>query len=307
MGEIHETLARDAERAGRTRTAGEAYVRAALAYHFARFVWLLGPERRQAGERAVASLYAAHAHLDPSAERVEVPFDGGRLVGNLRRPPGAERPPLVLLIAGLDSTKEEYFGWEDVLLARGLATFSLDGPGQGESAHDFLIRPEYETPVAATLDALAGRRDLDLDRVGAIGLSLGGYYAPRAAAVEERVRCVVGVSGPFNFGECWDGLPQLTRDTFVHHAGAADAEDGRRKALELDLAPVADGLRQPCLIVTGRDDRVIPWQQSERIARAARRGTFVLFENANHVCNDVPYLYRPLAADWMEEKLRHVG
>ena len=56
------------------------------------------------------------------------------MVGNLRRPPGLDRPPLVLLIAGLDSTKEEFFAVENIFLARGLATFSLDGPGQGETA-----------------------------------------------------------------------------------------------------------------------------------------------------------------------------
>ena len=53
------------------------------------------------------------------------------MYGNLRRPAGADRPPLVLLIAGLDSTKEEFFAAENVFLARGMATFSLDGPGPG--------------------------------------------------------------------------------------------------------------------------------------------------------------------------------
>ena len=125
------------------------------------------------------------------------------------------------LIPGLDSTKEEFFNWENVFLQRGLATLSLDGAGQGESGFAIHIRPEYEQAVTAALDALAERRDLDLDRVGAVGVSLGGYYAPRAAAGEPRIQAVAGVSGPFNFGECWDGLPPLTRETFRHHSGAA--------------------------------------------------------------------------------------
>ncbi|MDQ7840591.1 MAG: alpha/beta fold hydrolase [bacterium] len=138
------------------------------------------PDERVAA--AVASLYAAHRLLDPSAERVEIPFEGAPLVGNLRRPPGASRPPLVLLIPGLDSTKEEFFHWEAVFLSRGMATFSLDGPGQGESGYTTCIRHDYEVAVTAALDTLAGRGGFDPSRVGAAGVSLGGYYAPRAAA-----------------------------------------------------------------------------------------------------------------------------
>jgi pimeloyl-ACP methyl ester carboxylesterase len=307
-GDMHARLAEEAEQGDRWRTAGEAHLRAALAYHFAKFVWTHDVElHRQTALRAVASLYAAHRYLDPCAERVDVPFEGGSLVGNLRRPAGVDRPPLVLLVTGLDSTKEEYFEWENVLLARGMATFSLDGPGQGESGFTTHIRADYEAPVAAALDALGARRDLDLDRVGAIGLSLGGYYAARAAAVEKRVKVVVGVSGPFNLGECWDALPQLTREAFVHYSGARDEPEGRMKAFQLDMAPVVDRLAQPCLIVAGRQDGVIPWQQSASIAERAPGGRLVVFEDGNHVCNNLPYRYQPLASDWTREELARVG
>jgi len=138
-------------------------------------------------------------------------------------------------------------------------------------------------------------------------VSLGGYYAPRAAAGEPRIRAVAGVSGPFNFGECWDGLPPLTRETFEHHSGARDEHEARERAHELDLAPVIAGLRQPALFVTGRLDRIIPCEQTERIAREAPNAEFVLFEDGNHVCNNIPYKYRPLVADWLAERLRDVG
>jgi dipeptidyl aminopeptidase/acylaminoacyl peptidase len=307
-GDLHRGLAEEAQAAGHRVTAGEAYVRAALAYHFAKFVWMVDLDRhRAATERAVAALYAAHRHLDPGAERIEIPFADGPLVANLRRPPGLGRSPLVVLVPGLDSTKEEFFHWENVFLVRGLATLSLDGPGQGESGFHTRIRPDYEAAVTAALDALDGRRDLDLERVGLAGVSLGGYYAPRAAARERRVRAVAGVSGPFNFGECWDGLPALTRETFQHHAGAADPDDARARALELDLAPVIADLDRPALLVTGGRDRIIPPEQTRRIAEAAPNARFVLYEDANHVVNDMPYRYRPLVADWLEKELADVG
>jgi 2,6-dihydroxypseudooxynicotine hydrolase len=300
----HEALAREAEAAGRTVTAGEAWLRAAVCFHFGKFVWVVDEARsRDASDRAVAALREAHRLLDPAAERVEAPLDGATVVANLRRPLGAERPPLVVLIAGLDSTKEEFFRWEDVFLARGMATFSLDGPGQGESGFATWIRPDYEAAVTAALDVLADRDDLDQDRVGAVGVSLGGYYAPRAAALEPRVKAVAGISGAFNFGECWEGLPGLTRETFQHHSGARDPDDARAKAFELDLAPVIAELDRPGLMVTGRLDRVIPWEQTKRIADEAPATTFVLFDEGNHVCNNIPFKYRPLVADWLRKEL----
>lgn len=302
--DMHIGLAQDAERRGRALTAGEAYVRAALCYHFAKFVWVLDMIRhRAATEKAIAALYAAHRLLDPSAERVEIPFDGSRLVGNLRRPPGATRSPLVLLLPGLDSAKEEFFHWECVFLARGMATFSLDGPGQGETGFLMPIRHDYEVAVSAALDALATRPDLDLDRVGAAGVSLGGYYAPRAAAFEPRLRAVAAIGGPYNWGALWDDLPPLTREAFTQYSGARDEADARARALRMDLQGVMPRVQQPLLVVSGKLDRLIPWQHPERIAAEAPRAELVLYPEGNHVCNNVPYKYRPQVADWMRDML----
>jgi pimeloyl-ACP methyl ester carboxylesterase len=302
--EVHLELAGEAEEAGRERSAGEAYVRAAVCLHFAKFVWVLDVQRnRETTERAVAALYAAHRLLDPSAERVEAPLDGHAVVGNLRRPAGAARPPLVLLIPGLDSTKEEFFGWENVFLARGMATLSLDGPGQGETGFALAIRPDYEIAVAAMLDVLEERDDLDTGRVAAVGVSLGGYYAPRSGAFEPRLRAVAGISGPYDMGANWEGLPPLTRATLAHHTGAADEDEARAKASELSLQGVLGRLTQPALFVTGRLDRLIPWQDTKRIADEAPNATWVLYDDGAHVCNNIPFKYRPLVADWTREQL----
>ena len=307
-GDLHAGLALEAEAQGRTLTAGEAWVRAALSYHFAKFVWMLDMQRyRSAAERSVAALREAHRLLDPAAERVEVPFEGGMMVGTLRRPPGARRPPLVLLVPGLDSTKEEFFTWEDVFLDRGMATLSLDGPGQGETGYHTHLRADYEVGPIAMLDHLAGRDDLDVERVGAAGVSLGGYYAPRTAAFEPRVKAVCAIGGSHTFGEFWDDLPALTRETFVHHSGAGNAEEGRAIASSLTLTGVLPKVTQPLLVIFGKQDRLIPFQQAERVAAEAPNAELVMYPEGNHVCNNIPYRYRPLAADWMAERLADVG
>jgi 2,6-dihydroxypseudooxynicotine hydrolase len=307
LADEHLELATDAEAAGRERSAGEGYLRAAVCQHFGKFVWMLDADaHRAATERSIAAMTKAHSFLDPTAERIEAPLDAGVLAANLRRPERAEAPPLVVLIPGLDSTKEEFFHWEAAFLVRGMATLSMDGPGQGEAGFTLPIRHDYEVAVAAMLDVLAGRDDIDLARVGAAGVSLGGYYAPRAAAFEPRILAVAGISGPYNFGEVWDDLPRLTREAFTVKSGARDVREARANADALDLAGVLGGVEQPALFVTGRLDRIIPWRQTERAAREAPNGLFVLYEQGSHVCSNVPYRYRPLVADWMWDQLASV-
>src|SRR5688572_4639852 len=224
---MHAGLAAEAAANRRRLTAGEAWARATVAYHFAKFVWMVDPERsRAAADRAVAAMAKTHEYLDPDAERIEVPLDGGRVVGNLRRPAGEELPPLVLLVPGLDSTKEEFFRLENVFLDRGMATLSIDGPGQGEAGYELPIRADYDVAVTTLLDALDRRTDVDLDRVGLLGVSLGGYYAPRVLAFESRVKAGVALSGPYRFSDLWDDIPPQTRETFTAKSFASDEDEG---------------------------------------------------------------------------------
>jgi pimeloyl-ACP methyl ester carboxylesterase len=303
--EIHVGLAESALERDAPLSAGHAYVRAALSYHFSKFVWVIDPDlNRRNTLAAVKALYAAHRLLDPTAERIEAGIDAGTVVANLRRPAGDSGPaPLVVLIPGLDSTKEEFWHWESVFLERGMATLSVDGPGQGETGLSIDIRPDYEVPVAALLDALAGRREIDHGRIGAVGVSLGGHYVVRAAAFEPRIRALAGISGPYDFAARWETMPELTRETVRHHTGAADDAEARERAGALNLNRVAERVTQPCLVVTGRLDRVIGWEETKRIADDVPGAEWVLYDDGTHVCNNIPYKYRPLVADWMRARL----
>jgi len=298
-------LAREAEERGRHRSAGTAWLRAAITRHFGKFVWLVdAAQHAEATLAAVAELGNAHRLLATGAQRIEAPLSGAAVVANLRRPPGGERrPPLVVLVPGLDSTKEEFFHLETAFLERGMATLSLDGPGQGEVGLALPIRHDYEVAVTAILDAVAARDEVDLARVGLFGVSLGGYYAVRTAAHEPRIRAVAGLSGPYNFGSIWSELPALSRQTFTVKAGAADDEEGRRRALALDLRGVCERVAAPALLVTGARDAIVPWEQTERIAREAPDATFVLHDAGNHACANLLAEVRPAIADWIGERL----
>ena len=140
---------------------------------------------RRTPTRCAASTTRRRIHLP--GERVEIPFEGTRLVGAFRAPRGEGTFPAVLMLPGLDSAKEELRSTEKTFLDRGIATFSLDGPGQGETEYDLPIRGDWSAPGAAALDALGALPVVDADRLAVWGVSLGGYYSPRvAAAVGDR-------------------------------------------------------------------------------------------------------------------------
>ena len=247
----------------------------------------------------------ALALIDPPGARITLPFDGGALVGNLRRPLGVDRPPVVVLVSGLDSAKEEMGAYEDLFLERGLATLAFDGPGQGEAEYDLPIRGDWEVVVASVLDALGGRDDVDGDRVGIWGVSLGGYYAPRAAAFEHRLKACISLSGPYDWGALWDGLPVLTREAFRVRSHLATSSEAQQHARALTLRGAAKHIACPLFVVAGKKDRLVPWQDAERLAAAAAGPTELLVvDDGSHVVNNRAHRYRYRTADWMAEQLR---
>ena len=307
-GDEHAGLAREAERLGHRRTAGEAWISAAVSYHFGKFVWMLDMDRHfAAADASVAAMNNGLRLLDETAERIEIGFGGAVMVGNLRRPAGLARPPLVLLIAGLDSTKEEFFNVENVFLARGLATFSLDGPGQGETGRALKIRPDFEAPVGAVLDTLSARPDLDCGRVGLLGVSLGGYYGARAAAFEPRIRAAVVCGGCYDYGALIRERAPHSFATFMHGCGASTREEAYEVAARMSLEGVADKITAPMIVVFGKRDRLVPWQHAVRLAQEAPNADLWMFDEGNHVCMNLTYRWRPQAADWLACQLTGAG
>jgi dipeptidyl aminopeptidase/acylaminoacyl peptidase len=305
MGAQHEALGRRAIDENRLLSAGQHLAQAAVYYHFGKFVFVEDLEQmRAAHERAVRCLDDALPHLARPGRRVEMPFEGARLVGILRCPDGPGPHPTVVLLPGLDSTKEELRSTEETFLDRGLATFSVDGPGQGEAEYDLPIRGDWSAPGLALLDALAAQPEVDAERLAVWGVSLGGYYAPRvAAAAGDRIRACVALAGPYNFGDCWDQLPQLTRDTFRVRSQVRSDEEARAVASTLDLNGYAGQITAPLLVVTGRLDRLIPWQHAERLAQEAKEAELLLLDDGNHGCMNVWPKHRPYTADWLAARL----
>jgi 2,6-dihydroxypseudooxynicotine hydrolase len=205
---------------------------------------------------------------------------------------------------GLDSTKEEMDANESVFLARGIATLTFDGPGQGEGEYDFAIRGDYEVAVKAVIDFAGTRGDLDAGRVGVWGVSLGGYYAPRAAAFDKRIKACIALSGPFEWVEYFHKLPELTRNTFQVRSKSRTAAEARERAATLTLKNVAKNITCPLYVVAGKQDGIVPWQEGERLAAAASGPVVRCFlDDGNHVANNRVSRWRAQSADWMGRQL----
>ena len=207
------------------------------------------------------------------------------------------------MCVGLDFAKEEMDAYAASFLDRSIATLAFDGPGQGEAEHDMPIRGDFEVLVGAVLDWIDARSDLDGDRIAVWGDSLGGYYAPRAAAYHPRLKACVSLTGPFDWAEAWETLPDLTPAVFVAGSYSATHAEARITAVELTLRGVVHNIECPLFVVAGKQDRGIPWDHARRIAEGASGPvTFLPLENAGHLANNRTYRigYNP---DWMADIL----
>ena len=239
---------------------------------------------------------------------VRIPYQATELAAYLRVPAATSRvaaPPVVIMVPGLDSTKEELQATAEYLLARGMATLAVDGPGQGEAEYDLPIEPAYEKVATAVVDYLAGRADVDGGRVGLFGVSLGGYYAARAAAREKRLRAVVDLAGPYRLDLDWDELPEQTRATFQVRSGAASDDEARARAGTLTLEEAAGEITTPLLILGGGpDDRITPAYHQERLASEVASAELVIYPDGSHGVTNRAYESRSRLADWLADRLR---
>jgi 2,6-dihydroxypseudooxynicotine hydrolase len=303
---IHLELGEQAEKEHYYESAGSHYFHAAMAYHFGKFVFVQNPaELRIAHQHVVDAYQRGLPYFDFPGERVAIPYEHGlNMYGILRKPWHHPKPPIVILLPGLDSVKEELHEYGNDMLRRGLAVLAIDGPGQGEMEFDCALRHDYEVPIGYAIDYLESRHDVDATRVGIMGVSLGGYFAPRAAAYEPRVKAAICLAGAYDLAQHFEHYPLLTREAFIYRCKAADETEARVKLQPFSLKGVASQITCPLLVIIGARDRLFPVEDSQQlVAEAGSNAELWLFAEGNHVCNNIPYKYRPQQADWLRKHL----
>jgi pimeloyl-ACP methyl ester carboxylesterase len=304
----YETLAAEAESAGHKLTAAEHLRRAALTLQFAQFVLTDDPERRAALHRHQCELYArAAGWLRPPAHRVEIPTEVGVVPGYLRAPPSGAAAGLVLLVPGLESTKEQFSTLEPYLLDRGLATLSIEGPGQGEMRYRLAFRDERFALALSGVSSFVQRRAPAAHAVAMLGTSFGGYLALRHAANVANLVAAVDIAGPFDL-RWFDDMQPVLQEGFMHLLDVDDRDLARGVLDGMSLEGILERARIPVLVVHGALDQVIPVGHAHRIAAGlGRLGTLRIEPEGNHSCNNLHTIVRPFVADWLRASIEEAA
>lgn len=265
--------------AGRRVSAANKYRRAAIQYLSAERLLEVEDAVKAPTYDAVRETMSAYVtRSDEGIDEVEVPYLDTSLPAFFVPALAPGPHPVAIVIDGFDVTR-------DVLLLRigrqaalrGISLLVVDTPGVGEALRRRELPTRYDTevPVGACIDYLEQRDDVDLDRIGLIGISLGGYYASRAAAFEGRLRACV-VWGAFwtaaRFTELY--TKPLSDRPAPHNqllwvTGQSTVESALRAVEQFELASVIDKITCHLLVLHGQDDHLVPIEDAERTAEGA--------------------------------------
>ena len=287
-----------------TRTAASEFSRAALYYHYAQNLYYDDMAvKRAAHDRKVAVFKKAAGLFDSPMLRVEISYGDVSLPAYLRLPKGIAKAPCVILLGGLDTTKEDYMVVNNLCAERGLATLAFDGPGQGEVLYKMKWPKDFDRAIYAVLDFLDGVSEIDRERIGIIGRSTGGFYAPKAAATDARIKAVVSWGAMYHLRNLAT-IPAVTRDGFVFVSGSKNVAEATSFFECINLEGIAEHIHCPLMVVHGGLDTITPMDNANRLVQEAQGPVETLiWEDSGHCCHDRAHIVRPAMADFMLRNL----
>lgn len=236
---------------------------AAGCFHVGQHFFYLDDDLKERSLEKIWSIYPKAIALYGDQERpirVDILYRGVHIPGYMRLQPTPGQP-LLVQINGLDNLKEiEQHAVGQMFYNAGFNTIAFDGPGQGEMWKSMRMIPDYHTAVSAVIDWIEQNQSkhIDVDRIGAIGFSMGGFFSPLAAAHDRRIKCAAGNCGPADLQFL---LPirkanPILIGGFPHAAGTDNLEQVVEK-LDYDITK-APPLDRPMLILHSGKDRIIP-------------------------------------------------
>lgn len=327
LAEAVEQTGREHAHRGQDTSAAAYLLRAAHYYHVGeRFLHPKDAAGLAAYQRGVACFRDAVARqARPRVEPVEVPYEGSSLPALLVHGERAAGPaPAMVFFDGFDITKEiQYFKGVPDLAARGIACLIVDGPGNGEAIRfrNLHLHHETERYARAAYEFLAGRKEIDPTRIGVMAISLGGYYAPRAAAREPRFAACIAWGAQWDYHAVWkERLDRIARgetpslsvpwEHLLWIFGVKTKEEALQRLEGFTLDGVVETIRCPFLLVHGAGDAQIPLATAQKCfdAVGSRRKTFKVFtreEGGYHHCQmDNVSIGTAYMWDWLDAVFR---
>ena len=306
-----EELARQAETAGHRESAAEFYYRAALYYGPACGVIHENSARKRELYACLVRCYEKFIALFDEApvRRVEIPFENGRTIpAILQTVPGAKKTPCVLVVPGMDTIKEYMPSpYHNHFRRRGMATLTIDGPGQGESnvRETWVTLDNFERAGSAAIDFLEKQPEIDASRVGAYGWSMGSYWVPRIAAHDARLKAIVGAMGVYGQKDTlFKQSKPAYRANYMYMSNTHDEAAFDAMAESMTLEPLAEKIRCPTLLAMGEFDELCPLEDAEALFERLRCPKELwVYENETHTFGSrLPDFYLQVA-DWLRDAL----
>jgi dipeptidyl aminopeptidase/acylaminoacyl peptidase len=226
----------------------------------------------------------------------------------------------MIFVNGLDSSKEMLV-WSrvgDELARRGINTLHIDQPGSGEALRRDGLTATYDTErwASVVFDQLAARPEVDASKIGILGISLGGYYAPRAVACEPRFALGAVWGANHNWGQMQERRLEREGELPVPHYwehvrwvwGAETQAEFMALCPQITLDGVLDRVRVPFLVTHGINDRQIPveyaHQTYDQLVNSPKRELKLFDERTGgieHVSVDNMSYGRSYISDWIAE------
>ncbi len=324
-------------------SAREAFLRAHNYYRTGEFFLDGTDERRMENfDKSVESFEKAMDLLNSHFEIVKIPYEDTYLKGYFygasddKKEELTKRPVLVM-IGGYDSTLQElYFCGAAAAIKRGYHCLIFEMPGQGEAQRkqNLIMRDDAEVPVKAALDNLETREEVDHEKIGLLGMSLGGYFAPRAAAFDQRIKACIAFNVFYDtFDSTLNQNPQLAEVLKLpvekREQMLAMAEEhnsnlrwmlnngkwvfGLKHRYELfeemkkaSLKGIAGKIKCPVLLTMGETDHFVSQDQLdsllEEITAPKTVRVFTIGEGAEEHCQEGNHaLFHQVMFDWMDE------
>jgi dienelactone hydrolase len=316
LAQTTEAKASEALAAGRSHTAIPYFFHANQYYRMSD-VFLTYEQNDRKAERfcKAQACFRAGAKLhEPKIELISVRCGSEEYDGYFCHPvnPKPGKWPAGLFLGGADAYAEEIYFGAKPMLERGWAVLLVDTPGRGSSIYlkGIKTRPDYEVPGKACIEYLVSRPEVDPSRMALVGISMAGYYAPRVAAFDKRVKALIGWSG------CYSILDDLY--DFCHHLqptvqrllGSVSHDEARRLLKDFSMAGLGQNITCPTLITHGAADTLMSVEGAKRLFNeiGAKDKTLKIYDQNDiggriHCSHDYWAHNVPYMLDWLEERL----